>query len=854
MIRFWYDSPSNSILTNGNFSNFTGVPGQFKSRASGDLIFISPVNPDGTSSRSTAIVSSWQVFVDRDGNALGTDAATTVTALNAILAGPRGAVTFDKSVGLPRGGHVPMLHEDGYVTESGAQKVGGNLVMPESTQLQSRAAFLGSSARLLSTGSFLNIQNTVTNKVFEVVDYEAPSDEPSGAANRIKYPAGESSFINVFSAPTNDRRDVAINNKSFEWQAGFFGRVWEFRFTFASAVTNFRMRIFNDDTTSNDDEVYTFPSEMAWLTGEGGNDYASGEVDISLEGVTAPMFVEPNITYRVEMQADSGTLTERASDSLPAMGIRRQLGERVFLQDRGALFNLGTLGNASADFQDWPAANKGEYVTINADITIGGTDLKEDDWWVCTTDDTAGGTGANWTKVVFPSSGSGSGADVTASLTAHTIPRAEGDTLQDSVLVQIGNTVAIRRDGTFTLLAPESGATYRQAPTTGNVVDVTLTDDYTVNSLGLSAQSFTETNSLGLPVHRNTLSVRIDRIIRTDTNAELYNNQSGATQVIRHIPTHPTIYYFGLNSEIDLPQNVSLRFEIEVDADGAQILTQTDNTTFALYGHGGFDYPVIDSGRQIATSGGLEGGGDLSADRTLSIADDGVSTAKVADAAITAPKLATSAFANGTQVNQASATDLIVSPYRLQQRMETLSYDRFHGTIGASGADISNFPAGNRGDYVIATSSPGTVNGIALVAGVTYRCTTNNTAANTPANWRALPFPDTFTDSGWINLSVASPWTNVGGNWPPSRCRKIDEVVHVQVTVSRTVTGIGVFTPVSLPSGFRPSHFFPLTWLSGSGANTFFLPGLVRPGGAVEGINLPGNSSISRTIFSFPVG
>ncbi len=920
-------------------------------------------------------------------------------------------------------GDVPMANATGDgLTASGARQIGTNLIMPETTQLQSRAAFLGSSGRLLSTGSFLNIQNTVTDMVYEVVDYEAPGDDASGPASRIAYAAREASFTNVVNAPVGDRRNVAVNNKSFEWDAGFFGRVWEFRFTFASAVTNFRMRIVDND---NGRAVYSFPNEMAWETGEGGPDYAAGEIDIPLQGVTAPMFASPSITYRVELRADGGTLTERASDSLPAMGILRQLASRVVLQDRGALTPLGTIGTAAADFQDWPAAHAGEYVRANADITIGGVDLTENDWWVCERDETAAGTAANWARVVFPASGgsvaapdpaqyvadnvlpvaksdnlinsriaqtqtfatvtqstdvtlrdeSGTstaatvtnvdfGVDFTLSsaqvvnalglrmqradaatgasptsvrlrvteirntttnsviyddasgdfetlrflgdafedrfvpltqdvalpadalrvtftpqdrfalrgrdaqrkhligrynrttriadqvdlgkltgVTAHTIPRAEGDSLEDSVLVQVGNTVAVRRDGTFALLAPETGATYAQAPTTGNSVDLTLSADQTINSVGLSAQRHVDTNALGLPVFRNTLSVRIDRILRTDTNAELYNNQSGPVEVIRHIPAHPTVYYFSLNTEVDLPQNVPLRFEIEVDANGAEILTQTDGTTFALYGHGGVDYPVLDSARTIATSGGLEGGGDLSTDLALSIADDGV----------TADKLAPAAFANGTQVNQATATDLIVSPYRLQNRLETLSFDRFRGTIAASGADLGAFPAADRGDYVVAAASPGTVNGTALVAGTTYRCTTNNTTANTPANWQALPVPEvTLADTGWITLSPRSPWGNFGGSWP-SRYRRIGDVVYVQLAVSTASTVSGaVQVPTILPASVRPLRFVTFHWVSGSA----YRQGVVNTNGNIQGVNLAsGNAStLSSANFSFPVG
>lgn len=59
------------------------------------------------------------------------------------------------------------------------------------------------------------------------------------------------------------------------------------------------------------------------------------------------------------------------------------------------------------------------------------------------------------------------------------------------------------------------------------------------------------------------------------------------------------------------------------------------------------------------------------------------------------------------------------------------------------------------------------------------------------------------TDSGWINLSLTTGHTNAGAPYPPTRYRKINGVVYVQVAINRTAANGAV--AFNLPQQFRPS-------------------------------------------------
>ena len=73
-------------------------------------------------------------------------------------------------------------------------------------------------------------------------------------------------------------------------------------------------------------------------------------------------------------------------------------------------------------------------------------------------------------------------------------------------------------------------------------------------------------------------------------------------------------------------------------------------------------------------------------------------------------------------------------------------YNRFLGTIGASGADFNNFPAANRNELVQAIENPGTVNGVELESHYFYRAI-RDTSNDQGQNWERVEVPESSTDN-----------------------------------------------------------------------------------------------------------
>ena len=67
-------------------------------------------------------------------------------------------------------------------------------------------------------------------------------------------------------------------------------------------------------------------------------------------------------------------------------------------------------------------------------------------------------------------------------------------------------------------------------------------------------------------------------------------------------------------------------------------------------------------------------------------------------------------------------------------------YNRYLGSIGASGADFAFFPEAFENETVQAVENPGTVNNFTLTARVQYRAI-RDTQPGQPGNWEAIPLP-----------------------------------------------------------------------------------------------------------------
>ena len=338
MARFFYNAQSNSVIVTDvseRLSVLSGAVGR---------ITVQEYNNDFISfNNGNAFIGIfwWRDAQDEEGNQLGATSSATVTALQAIFDGPDTRPLYVTNSAPPAPGSMLFIGEDGTAQAAPSSIVEDNIVFPSGTQFQQDALDIGNIARLCSVGSFINIKNRATGERFEIVDYQSDRASASTPASRLRYQVTESAYTDIFTVTTADQ--VPINERSFNWNANFTGRVWGLRFNFASAVTNLRIRLIDTTDEDNEQTVWTYPDNMAFLTGTGGSDHAAGVTEIDLGD--SPLYAPITRSQRFELLADSGTITIDETSGNPEFGILRQVAERITLADANddlALFEAGT--------------------------------------------------------------------------------------------------------------------------------------------------------------------------------------------------------------------------------------------------------------------------------------------------------------------------------------------------------------------------------------------------------------------------------------------------------------------------------------------------------------------------------
>ena len=326
MARFWYD-PSNNLIRVEDASfiigTFPASPGTMSAVVSDQLIRIvlEGVHIGGVFLEEAQ---------DRDGNQLGQTPQEAATALQAIFDGPNTSPLYVSNTAPISVGSMLFVAEDGVAQEAPSSVLDNNIMFPSGTQFQQDALDLGNIARLCSVGSFINIKNAATGDRFEIVDYQSNRDRTSTPASRLSYQATESVYTDVFTVTTANQ--VSVNGRTFDWDADFTGRVWGLRFNFASAVTNLRIRLVDTSDEDNERTVWSYPDNMALLSGTGGSNHAAGITEIDLGD--SPLYSAITRAQRFELLADSGTITVDQTSGNPEFSILRQVAERITLADQ----------------------------------------------------------------------------------------------------------------------------------------------------------------------------------------------------------------------------------------------------------------------------------------------------------------------------------------------------------------------------------------------------------------------------------------------------------------------------------------------------------------------------------------
>lgn len=254
-------------------------------------------------------VSQWYIY----------SAGTWVTIV-ATLVGATGLDGDAATVANLNAGEIPVKSQD---TEE--LVASGMIVIPETNQVlaptnfgvQSGSIDFGDLITLSEAGGFGYITNRVTGATFTLVDFFSPRTAPSNNPQIFQLQNAETEYV----IQPDDSTQITDNQFSYIETTTLSARSNSFILRTFAPMSNLRVKV--TDTASGVAFKY-LPDKSAWLSGEGGYDFVTGDNTVDLLDSPLPLEVGRQLT--LEFQADNMTLLGNALGE-PFFKIMAQLGE-----------------------------------------------------------------------------------------------------------------------------------------------------------------------------------------------------------------------------------------------------------------------------------------------------------------------------------------------------------------------------------------------------------------------------------------------------------------------------------------------------------------------------------------------